>query len=142
MFNKAIAAVFGTSNERELKRIQPLVEQINSLEPAMKQLTDEQLRAKTEEFRQRIRERVDAVEDPEEKDRELKAVLDEILPEAFAVVREGGWRVLHRESARRLGFDEALWIVDRRDARSDLRPRAPLPRGRGAGAEKHDGSIS
>ena len=54
----------------------------------------------------------------------------------------GGWRVLHRESARRLGFDEALWIVDRREARSDLRPRAALPRGRGAGAEEHDGSIS
>ena len=95
MINKVVAAVFGTSNERELKRIQPLVEQINSLEPAMKQLTDEQLRAKTDEFRQRIRERVDAIEDPDEKDRELKVVLDEILPEAFAVVREGGWRVLH-----------------------------------------------
>jgi preprotein translocase subunit SecA len=58
LINKVVAAVFGTSNERELKRIQPLVEQINSLEPAMKQLTDEQLRAKTDEFRQRIRARV------------------------------------------------------------------------------------
>ena len=94
LFNKVVAAVFGTSNEREVKRIMPLVEQINSLEPAMKQLSDEQLRAKTEEFRQRIRERVDAIEDPDEKDQELKAVLDEILPEAFAVVREAGWRVL------------------------------------------------
>ena len=69
MFNKVVAAVFGTSNEREIKRILPLVEQINSLEPAMKQLTDEQLRAKTEEFRQRIRERVDSIEDADEKDR-------------------------------------------------------------------------
>ena len=94
MFNKVVAAVFGTSNERELKRIQPRVEQINSFEPAMKQLSDEQLRAKTEEFRQRVRERVDAIEDPDEKDQELKTVLDEILPEAFALVREAGWRVL------------------------------------------------
>ncbi|MGA2905486.1 MAG: preprotein translocase subunit SecA, partial [Candidatus Korobacteraceae bacterium] len=94
MFNKLAAKVFGTSNERELKRIQPLVDEINSLEPAMKQLTDEQLRAKTDEFRQRVRERVDAIEDADEKDQELKAVLDEILPEAFAVVREAGWRVL------------------------------------------------
>ena len=94
MFNKVIAKVFGTSNEREIKRIMPLVEQINALEPAIKPLTDDQLRAKTEEFRQRIRERVDPIEDADEKDRELKAVLDEILPEAFAVVREGGWRVL------------------------------------------------
>ncbi len=94
MINKFIAKIFGTSNEREIKRIMPLVEQINGLEPAMKQLSDEQLRAKTDEFRQRIRERVDAVEDADEKDRELKAALDEILPEAFAVAREAGWRVL------------------------------------------------
>ena len=85
MINKAIAKIFGTSNEREIKRIMPQVEAINALEPETKQLSDEQLRAKTEEFRQRIRERVDAVEDPDEKDRELAAVLDEILPEAFAV---------------------------------------------------------
>jgi preprotein translocase subunit SecA len=95
LFNKVVAAVFGTSNEREIKRIMPLVDEINSFEPAMKPLSDEQLRAKTDEFRQRIRERVDAIEDADEKDRELKAVLDEILPEAFAVVREAGWRVLH-----------------------------------------------
>ena len=95
MINKVFAKVFGTSNEREIKRIMPLVEQVNMLEPAMKQLSDEQLRAKTEEFRRRIRERVDLIEDADEKDRELKQALDEILPEAFAVVREAGWRVLH-----------------------------------------------
>ena len=95
MINKVIAKVFGTSNEREIKRITPLVEQINALEPGMKQLTDEQLRAKTDEFRLRIRERLDALEDPEDKDRELKVALDEILPEAFAVAREAGWRVLN-----------------------------------------------
>ena len=94
MINKLIAKVFGTSNEREIKRIVPLVESINALEPEMKQFSDEQLRAKTDEFRQRIRERVDAVEDPDEKDRELKLALDEILPEAFAVAREASWRVL------------------------------------------------
>ena len=94
LINKVIAKVFGTSNEREIKRIMPLVEAVNALEPDVKQLNDEQLRAKTDEFRQRIRERLDAVEDPDEKDRELAAVLDEILPEAFAVVREAGRRVL------------------------------------------------
>ncbi len=94
MFNKLAAKVFGTSNEREIKRILPRVDEINALEPAMKQLTDEQLRAKTEEFRQRIRERLDAIEDADQKDQELKIALDEILPEAFAVVREAGWRVL------------------------------------------------
>ncbi len=94
MFNKVVAKIFGTSNEREIKRLMPLVEQVNALEPATKQLSDEQLRAKTDEFRQRIRERVDAIEDADDKDRELKAALYEILPEAFAVVREAGWRVL------------------------------------------------
>jgi len=95
LFNKVVAAVFGTSNEREIKRILPLVDQINSLEPAMKQLSDEQLRAKTDEFRQRIRERLDPIEDVDEKDQALKEILEELLPEAFAVVREGGWRVLN-----------------------------------------------
>ena len=89
-----MAKVFGTSNEREMKRLMPLVERINALEPEMKQLSDEQLRAKTDEFRKRIHERVDAIEDADEKAAALKEVLDEILPEAFAVCREGGWRVL------------------------------------------------
>ncbi|MFZ0706412.1 MAG: preprotein translocase subunit SecA [Candidatus Korobacteraceae bacterium] len=94
MINNLIAKVFGTSNERELKRIAPLVERVNALEPGIKQLSDEQLCAKTNEFRSKIRQRVDAVEDPEEKNQALKEALDEILPEAFAVVREAGWRVL------------------------------------------------
>jgi preprotein translocase subunit SecA len=94
LFNKVVAAVFGTSNEREIKRLTPRVGEVNSFEAAMKQLTDEQLRAKTEEFRQRIRERVDAIEEDDAQDAELKLVLDELLPEAFAVVREAGWRVL------------------------------------------------
>jgi preprotein translocase subunit SecA len=90
-----MAKVFGTSNEREIKRLMPLVEQINALEPEVKQLSDEQLRAKTDEFRKRIHERVDSIEDADEKAAALKEVLDEILPEAFAVCREGGWRVLN-----------------------------------------------
>ncbi len=94
MFNKVAAKIFGTSNEREIKRIMPLVERISALEAGIKPLTDDQLRAKTEEFRQTIRQRVDAIEDADEKNQALKAALDEILPEAFAVVREAGWRVL------------------------------------------------
>ncbi len=89
-----MAKVFGTSNEREVKRLMPLVERINALEPETQKLTDEQLRAKSDEFRKRIHERVDTIEDADEKAAALKEVLDEILPEAFAVCREGGWRVL------------------------------------------------
>ncbi len=94
MINTLIAKVFGTSNEREIKRLGPMVERINGLEPEIQQLSDEQLRAKTDEFRARIRQRVDAVEDPEEKDEELKQALEDLLPEAFAVAREASWRVL------------------------------------------------
>jgi len=94
LINTLIAKVFGTSNERELKRIVPMVERVNALEPEITKLTDEQLRAKTEELRGKIRQRVDAIEDADEKDRVLKDALDELMPEAFAVVREAGWRVL------------------------------------------------
>jgi preprotein translocase subunit SecA len=94
LINILIAKVFGTSNEREIKRLGPMVERINALEPEIQQLSDEQLRAKTDEFRARIRQRIDAVEDPDEQDAALKEVLDELLPEAFAVAREAGWRVL------------------------------------------------
>ena len=94
MINKLMTKVFGTSHEREMKRLAPVVAQINALEPEMQKLSDEQLRAKTEEFKQRIRERVATIEDLDEKAAALKEVLEEVLPEAFAVAREGGWRVL------------------------------------------------
>ncbi|OLD19938.1 MAG: preprotein translocase subunit SecA [Acidobacteriales bacterium 13_1_40CM_3_55_5] len=107
MINYAIAKVFGTKNERELKRLRPNVEAISALEPAMKALSDDQLRAKTDEFRQRIKERLDQITDEpdadpdrlkqleDERRQALNEVLDEILVEAFAVVREAGRRVLN-----------------------------------------------
>ncbi|MGE0394257.1 MAG: preprotein translocase subunit SecA, partial [Vicinamibacterales bacterium] len=79
MFGQILAKVIGTQNERELKRLRPLVGQIGALEPSLQALTDEQLRAKTAEFRQRIAQ---------------GATLDDLLVEAFAVVREAGRRVL------------------------------------------------
>src|SRR6201989_553848 len=79
MFSAIARAVFGTANDRSLKAYQRRVPQINALEPAMEALSDEGLRAKTDEFRQRLAE---------------GATLDEVLPEAFAVVREAGKRVL------------------------------------------------
>ncbi len=79
MFAAIARAVFGTSNDRSLKAYQRRVPQINALEPAMEALSDEALRAKTAEFRERLAD---------------GATLDEILPEAFAVVREAGKRTL------------------------------------------------
>ena len=94
MFNSVIKKVFGTSNDRAVKRLLPLVAQINSLEPAMQALSDEELRNKTAEFRKRIADATAGIEDAEERNSAEKAALDAILPEAFAVVREAGRRVV------------------------------------------------
>src|ERR1035438_1675788 len=101
MFNKILAKVFGTSNERAVKRLLPGVARINALEPAIQTLSDEQLRAKTDEFRRRIADSVAAEKiDPADPDAAdairaaEKAALEEILPEAFAVVREAGIRAV------------------------------------------------
>ncbi|MGD0913088.1 MAG: preprotein translocase subunit SecA [Terracidiphilus sp.] len=97
-FDKLLAKIFGTANERAVKRLVPIVAEINAFEPAIKLLSDEQLRDKTTEFRARIAERLKGLTDKDE-DKEARkaaesAALDEILPEAFAVVREAGWRAV------------------------------------------------
>ena len=94
MIASTLTKIFGTSNERVIKRLAPMVEQTGSLEPAMKALSDDALRAKSLEFRARIAARLEGIDDVEERAAEEKVVLNEILPEAFAVVREAGRRVL------------------------------------------------
>ncbi|MGH9492422.1 MAG: preprotein translocase subunit SecA, partial [Terriglobales bacterium] len=106
MINTLIAKVVGTKNEREVKRIRPLVERIGALELETERLSDADLRAKTDQFRKRIAERLAAIpEEPEadtdrlrqiQKERELALaeILEELLPEAFAVVREAGRRTV------------------------------------------------
>ncbi|HEY4380830.1 MAG TPA: preprotein translocase subunit SecA [Acidobacteriaceae bacterium] len=101
MINTVIAKVFGTANERAVKRLLPAVQQINDLESSIHELTDDQLRAKTDEFRKRIvdavaAEKIDTT-GPDAADAiraAEKRALDEILPEAFAVVREAGIRAV------------------------------------------------
>src|SRR4030081_471689 len=80
MIQKLLAKVFGTQNDRELKKLRPLVAQINALEPSVQPLSDDALRGRTAEFKQR---------------RANGETLDDLLPEAFAVVREVGRRVLN-----------------------------------------------
>ncbi len=74
--------LFGTHSERELKRIAPIVEKIESFRPAMQALTDEELKGKTKEFKKRLEE---------------GETLDDLLPEAYATVREAARRVLNME---------------------------------------------
>ncbi len=94
MIGSILKKVFGTANERELKRIQLLVDKINEQEPAIAALSDVALRAKTDEFKRRIAERAQGIEDEAERRRAEAAALDEILPEAFAAVREASKRTL------------------------------------------------
>src|SRR5580698_6347408 len=76
----ALGKVFGTKNERELKRLVDRVTEINALEPEMKALRDEDFPLRTEKLRERLAQ---------------GATLDEILPEAFALCREAGRRTLN-----------------------------------------------
>ena len=80
ILDTVIAKIFGTQNERELKAMRPIVEAINSLEPQIRGLSDQELAHKTVEFREKLAQ---------------GATLDDLLPEAFAVVRETGRRVLN-----------------------------------------------
>ena len=93
-FDKALTKVFGTANERLIKRLKPVVQAINELEAVIQPLSDEQLRAKTGEFRARIAAKLEGLTDKDAIKAAEKQALDEILPEAFAVVREAGWRKL------------------------------------------------
>jgi len=80
-----IEKIFGTHSERELKRIDSLVKEIEDLRPSMQALTDEQLKNKTKEYKKRLEE---------------GATLDDLLPEAYATVREAARRVLNMEHYR------------------------------------------
>jgi preprotein translocase subunit SecA len=80
MLDTLVSKLVGTKNERELKKIQPIVAEINALESRISSLSDSELQSKTTTFKERVAN---------------GASLDEILPEAFAVVREAGKRVLN-----------------------------------------------
>ncbi|MEE4191185.1 MAG: preprotein translocase subunit SecA [Halieaceae bacterium] len=79
MISKFLKLIFGSSNDRELKRMRKVVKKVNELSESTAALSDEQLREKTEEFKRRIA---------------TGETLDQVLPEAFAVVREAGERTL------------------------------------------------
>jgi len=100
IFNTVATKIFGSANERLLKRLWPVVHEINAFEPKMQRLSDDELRDYTPRFRERIEKRIaDAditADTPDEEKKALRLIadeaLDEILPEAFAVVREASRR--------------------------------------------------
>lgn len=79
MFNAILTKIIGSQNERELKKIRPLVDRVNSYGEAYSRLSDSELRAKTDEFRSRL---------------DKGETLDDLLPEAFAACREASWRTI------------------------------------------------
>src|SRR5437016_8726542 len=91
-FDKVLTKVFGSSNERFLKTIRPLIERINEFEPRIEKLTDEQLRERTAFFKAQIADAIKDARDKDDRKYREQEVLMEILPEAFAVVREGSKR--------------------------------------------------
>jgi preprotein translocase subunit SecA len=93
-FEKMLNRVFGTSNETIVKRMLPMVAAIGALEPEMKKLSDEELKAKTAEFKARIAARLEGLTDKEEISIAEQNALHEVAYEAFAVVREAGWRTV------------------------------------------------
>jgi preprotein translocase subunit SecA len=107
LINSLVSKVFGTQNERDVKRLMPNMQAISALEPEIQKLSDDQLRAKTKQFQQMIFERMSKLPDEPGADSDrrkaleaeryklLQEVLEEILVEAFAIVREAGKRVLN-----------------------------------------------
>src|SRR5437899_11646005 len=80
MLDTLVKKFVGSRNDREIKKIQPLVAKINDIEPHRSSITDQQLQAKTPEFKQRF---------------ENGETLEELIPDVFAVVREAGKRILN-----------------------------------------------
>jgi preprotein translocase subunit SecA len=90
--DKFLTKIFGSSNDRFLKNVAPIVAQINAMEASVKALSDEELRAKTAGFKEKVARAVEGVTDKKERFLKEQEVLNEILPEAFAIVREGSIR--------------------------------------------------
>ncbi len=88
-FNK----ILGSNTDRYLKKIAPVVQEINQIEPSLKKLSDEELQARTDKFREQIQNALSGIENKDERRKKEQEVLQDILPEAFATVREASVRV-------------------------------------------------
>ncbi len=94
MLQKFITLFGGDPNKREIEKLSGLVDEINALEAEFESMSDEALRANTNEFRARLASELEDIEDEKERQDIKKTVLEEILPEAFAAVREASKRTI------------------------------------------------
>ncbi len=92
MIDKFLTKVFGSSNQRYLKAVGPVVQKINALEPSVKKLSDAELQARAPVFKEQVQRAVAEARDPDHRKRREREILDELLPEAFALVREASIR--------------------------------------------------
>ncbi len=101
MGENIVTKIFGSKHERDIRKIKPVVEEINTLFEESKSLSDEQLKGKTDEFRKRIREHLEPYQTEGTSEEELKKaeqeIMDELLPEAYAVVKDTCRRLLGRK---------------------------------------------
>ena len=91
-FDKFLTKVFGSSNQRFLKSIGPLVSEINAHEPALQKLSDEELRARSAMYKEKVQRALEGITDKDRLKAREREILDELLPEAFATVREASVR--------------------------------------------------
>ena len=88
MLETLLKSVFGSKHERDLVRVRPIVAEINRLAEGFQSLSDDELKAKTAEWKARLAEAVALETEPEERKQAEKAALDDLLPEAFAAVKD------------------------------------------------------
>jgi len=91
--DKLVKKLFGSSSDVFLKNVRPIVDQINALEATIQAMTDEELQAQTPKFKEIIVKHLEGIEDKEERRKAEQEILSELLPEAFATVREASKRV-------------------------------------------------
>ncbi len=126
MLQQFVKWVGGDPNKRQIEHLSKLVEVINAFEPALEALSDEALRAKTDSFRARLRQATEGIEEDDKRFQAEQEILEEILPEAYAVVREASKRtiglrhydvqmiggiVLHRNSIAEMRTGEGKTLV-------------------------------
>jgi preprotein translocase subunit SecA len=92
--DKWVKRIFGSSSQIFLKSARPIVEQINALEPEIEKMSDDELKAQTDKFRERIAQGLEGIDDKDDRRKEEQEILHKLLPEAFATVREASRRVL------------------------------------------------
>ena len=94
MFKNLLNTLAGNPYEREIKFYKEIVDQVSALEPEMQAKSDDELRGVTEMLKEQVREYLDGIEDPDELEEAEREILDEILPVAFAAVREASVRTI------------------------------------------------